>query len=76
MRVVVKIGTSSLTDAGGRIDVGAPADLCLFDPLEDWIVGPRTLVSQGKNTPFSGLPMVGRVRHTVVGGEPVFSRAG
>ncbi|MBY0439392.1 MAG: dihydroorotase [Burkholderiales bacterium] len=61
---------------GGRIDVGAPADLCLFDPLEDWVVGPKSLVSQGKNTPFSGLPMLGRVRHTVVAGEPVFSRTG
>jgi len=59
----------------GRIEAGATADLCLFDPLEDWVVGPRTLVSQGKNTPFSGLPMSGRVRHTIVGGEPVFSRA-
>ena len=58
----------------GRIEAGATADLCLFDPLEDWIVGPATLVSQGKNTPFSGLPMFGRVRHTIIGGEPVFSR--
>jgi dihydroorotase len=58
----------------GRLAVGAPADLCLFDPLEDWVVGPRTLASQGKNTPFAGLPMIGRVRHTIVGGEPVFGR--
>lgn len=58
----------------GRIAVGAPADLCLFDPLEDWVIGPRTLVSQGKNTPFSGLPMIGRVRHTIVGGAVVFDR--
>jgi dihydroorotase len=58
----------------GRIEVGATADLCVFDPDEDWIVGPKTLVSQGKNTPFAGLAMTGRVRHTVVGGEPVFSR--
>jgi dihydroorotase-like cyclic amidohydrolase len=32
-------------------------------------------VSQGKNTPFAGLPMIGRVRHTIVGGAPVFNRA-
>jgi hypothetical protein len=60
----------------GRIDIGAPADLCLIDPFEEWIVGPGTLASQGKNTPFSGLPMTGRVRHTIVAGEAVFSRAG
>ena len=58
----------------GRLEVGAPADLCLFDPDEEWIVSPATLVSQGKNTPFSGLPMVGRVRHTIIGGEPVYGR--
>ncbi|MBC7780231.1 MAG: dihydroorotase [Proteobacteria bacterium] len=58
----------------GRLTLGAPADLCLFDPIEDWVVSPQTLVSQGKNTPFAGLPMVGRVRHTIVGGEAVFSR--
>lgn len=59
----------------GRLDVGHPADLVVFDPLEEWVVSPETLTSQGKNTPYSGLPMVGRTRHTVVGGRVVFERA-
>ena len=59
----------------GRLEVGQPADLVVFDPLEEWVVSPETLVSQGKNTPYAGLPMVGRTRHTVVGGRVVFERA-
>lgn len=59
----------------GRLDVGQPADLVVFDPLEEWVVSPETLTSQGKNTPYSGLPMVGRTRYTVVGGRIVFDRA-
>ncbi len=58
----------------GRIELGAAADLCIFDPLEDWVIRPQTLASQGKNTPFSGLPMLGRTQYTLVGGDLVFSR--
>lgn len=58
----------------GRLEVGHPADLVVFDPLEEWVVSPETLASQGKNTPYAGLPMVGRARYTVVGGRVVFER--
>jgi len=57
----------------GSLRVGMPADLCLFDPELDWIVGPQTLVSQGKHTPFHGLPMQGRVQLTMVNGNVGFS---
>jgi dihydroorotase len=56
----------------GRIEVGATADLCLFDPETDWRVMPVHLRSQGKNTPFSGLEIPGRVRYTLVDGNIVF----
>jgi dihydroorotase len=55
----------------GRIEVGGAADLCLFDPEARWLVGPAALKSQGKNTPFNGYEMKGRVRMTVVGGAVV-----
>lgn len=58
----------------GRLEVGQPADLVVFDPLEEWVVSPETLASQGKNTPYAGLPMLGRARYTVVGGRVVFER--
>jgi dihydroorotase len=59
----------------GRLEVDQAADLVVFDPLEEWVVSAETLVSQGKNTPYAGLPMVGRTRYTIVGGRIVFERA-
>jgi dihydroorotase len=53
----------------GRIGVGAPADLCLFDPEAPWTVSAKTLASLGKNSPFLGLEMRGRVRYTVIDGH-------
>ena len=56
----------------GKLAVGAPADLCLFDPEAEWRVEPKQLKSQGKNTPFAGSQMRGKVRHTLVNGQPVY----
>lgn len=56
----------------GSLRVGAPADICLFDPSEPWRILPETLRSRGKNTPFLGYELSGRVRMTVVGGRIVF----
>ena len=58
--------------AAGTLAAGAAADICLFDPARPWIVQPSALVSQGKNTPYLGLELVGRVARTVVGGRTVF----
>jgi dihydroorotase len=38
----------------GHLAVGAPADVCIFDPDRRWTVEPAALKSQGKNTPFLG----------------------
>ncbi len=53
----------------GHLSVGAEADVCVFDPERYWTVGPKTLMSQGKNTPFSGYELKGRVLYTLVGGQ-------
>ena len=53
----------------GHLSVGADADVCVFDPERYWKVEPATLLSQGKNTPFSGIELKGRVTHTLVGGQ-------
>ena len=58
----------------GRIEAGAPADLVLFDPEESWRVAPDQLRSQGKNTPFLGYELAGRVRTTIVAGHVVYER--
>jgi dihydroorotase len=57
----------------GRLETGCSADLCLFDPRMAWLVSPPLLASQGKNTPFVGLELTGRVVKTLVGGEIVFA---
>ena len=59
----------------GRIEPGAPADLVLFDPAQAWRVVPTALRSQGKNTPFLGYELAGRVRKTIVAGSVVFEQA-
>jgi len=61
-------------DAGtgiGRLAEGGVADLCVFDPGLEWQVQPEALKSQGKHTPFSGYPLLGRARHTLVAGRVV-----
>ncbi|HYR01032.1 MAG TPA: dihydroorotase [Casimicrobiaceae bacterium] len=56
----------------GHLGVGHAADVCIFDPSAHWTVEPRALRSQGKNTPFLGLEVTGRVRMTLVGGQVVY----
>ncbi len=56
----------------GRIAPGAPADLALFDPGAAVRVTAESLKSQGKNTPFLGYELAGRVRYTVVAGNVVY----
>ncbi len=56
----------------GRIDAGARADLVVFDPGQHWRVVPEALKSQGKNTPFLGYELAGRVRATIVAGNVVY----
>jgi dihydroorotase len=55
----------------GHLAIGAAADVCIFDPAAWWTVEPRSLRSQGKNTPFLGLEMAGKVRFTLVSGHVV-----
>jgi dihydroorotase len=62
--------------ASGNLASGAEADVCVFDPDTYWKVEPASLKSQGKNTPFLGLELPGKVRYTLVGGQVVHESAG
>lgn len=53
----------------GRIAPGARADICVFDPSASFLVSREHLKSQGKNTPFLGLELQGRVRYTLIEGH-------
>ena len=52
----------------GQMRPGAPADLAIVEPSAWWRVERRSLASQGKNTPFLGHELPGRVRWTLVDG--------
>ena len=55
----------------GRLAIGAPADLVIFDPAAPVTVAAASLKSQGKNTPFLGHELAGRVHCTIVDGRVV-----
>jgi dihydroorotase len=61
--------------ATGRLAAGAPGDIVVFDPEATVRIAPETLKSQGKNTPFLGYELAGRVRYTVVAGNVVYEDA-
>jgi len=56
---------------GGPVAEGRPANLCVIDPAATWVVDPDVLASRSRNTPYAGRKLTGRVRHTILRGEPV-----
>ena len=50
---------------------GDPADFFLFDPEERWKLTPEAMHSKGKNTPFMGRQMIGKVKAHWLGGHKV-----
>jgi dihydroorotase len=58
--------------SAGNLAVGSDADLCVFDAEAHVKITPEFLKSQGKNTPFIGYELPGRVRYTLVAGQVVY----
>lgn len=56
----------------GHLGLQAAADVCIFDPAQYWKIEPRALKSQGKNTPFNGMELAGKVRYTVLDGNIIY----
>ncbi|MEZ8006914.1 MAG: dihydroorotase [Amylibacter sp.] len=56
----------------GRIEIGAPADLVLFDPDKPFILDRSKLLSKSKNTPYDGRTMQGKVIRTFIAGKEVY----
>ena len=56
----------------GDLAPGRPADICVFDAKAWWMVERRILKSQGKNTPFLGIEVPGKVKYTLASGQIVF----
>ena len=59
---------------GGTLKEGAVADLMLADLNEKYIIDPADFVSKGKNTPFGGKEVYGRVKYTIVDGDVKFGQ--
>ena len=58
--------------AAGDLNVNANADICIFDANEYWKIVPSALKSQGKNTPFNGQEIAGKVKTTLINGQVVY----
>ncbi|WP_417727177.1 dihydroorotase [Roseovarius sp.] len=56
----------------GRLALGAPADLVLFDPMKPFVLDRFALKSKSKNTPFDGARLQGKVCATYVAGTRVY----
>jgi len=59
-----------------KLEPGFPADLVLFDPRAEWVVDPARFFSRGRNTPFAGWRLTGRVRATWCAGDVTFAGEG
>ena len=57
---------------GGNLAVGMPADITIADMDSEYTIDKETFVSKGKNTPFHGTKVNGRVYYTIVGGKVVY----
>jgi dihydroorotase len=55
--------------SAGVLAVNRPADICIYDPEQDWQLDPADMLSRGSNTPFAGWNFQGKVRYTLVGGR-------
>ena len=56
----------------GILEVGVPADVTIFDPDMEWMVEPKAFASKGKNTPWAGSRLKGKVMATISQGKLVY----
>lgn len=56
----------------GTLQVGAPADVVLFDPEKRWTVDENALHGKSRNTPFKGMTLKGKVAMTIFHGRVVY----
>lgn len=74
-QMVEKLSTNPAEILGiqrGSIGIGDVADLCLADPNETYRIDTNSFKSKGKNSPFDGRLVTGRIRMTIVNGEIVY----
>ncbi len=65
---------AGLEGHGQPVRPGSPANLCVLDPAERWVVDADALASRSRNSPFAGQELTARVRMTIRRGEVVHDR--
>lgn len=77
MELIEKMSTNPaklLNIEAGTLNIGSPADVTIIDPQAAYEINSNESYSMGKNTPFQGRRVKGRVRYTIVNGKVVFER--
>ncbi len=72
IKLITQASANILGITAGDLSPNNNADLCIFDINEYWKVSAKTLKSQGKNTPFNGLELAGKVKYTLVNGQVIY----
>ena len=69
---ITEIPAQILGIPAGHLSIHSDADICIFDPNQYWKIEAKALKSQGKNTPFFGLELAGKVHYTLLNGQIVY----
>lgn len=75
MELVRRMSTNPcriLGTEGGTLAPGTPADITIADFDAEYVIDKNEFVSKGKNTPFHGRNVFGKVEYTIVGGKVVY----
>ena len=59
---------------GGEVSVGKSADFAIADLNEKYTIDSSKFISKGKNTPFNGRVVYGKIKYTIVDGQIKFGR--
>lgn len=57
----------------GTLMEGKAADITIVDLSDEYVIDSSKFASKGKNTPFNGKKVKGRIRYTISGGKVVYS---
>ncbi len=57
----------------GSLEVGKAADIVIFNPKKTYAIDPAEFAGKSKNMPYAGRKVTGRIKHTIVAGEVVYS---
>lgn len=72
IRCITQSSANILGIPAGGLSINSNADICIFDAETYWKITPVALKSQGKNSPFTGLELAGKVKATLINGQVVY----